>query len=160
MFQVFKSYVAISVFILQVVSVLFGCCICFTDMLQVYILNVSSGLDLCCIQVFHVVSVSYFRGMLRESWGTAQALGEVSGGRHMGRTAHLGSSYHSGSRVPSARREEGVRGKEWQAQPECMCGAGWDGHERGTRVRQTGDGRTHAAAIWCSGRRSQAGGLG
>jgi hypothetical protein len=50
MFQLFHSYVAIIVFMLQVVSVLSRCCICFTNMLQVYVPNVSS--TLYCIQVF------------------------------------------------------------------------------------------------------------
>jgi hypothetical protein len=31
--------------------------------------KVSSALDLCCIQVFHVTTVSCFRGMFIESWG-------------------------------------------------------------------------------------------
>jgi hypothetical protein len=57
MFQPFQSYVAISVFMLQVVSVLSGCCICFTHMFQVYVLNVSSALDVYCIQVFHILEV-------------------------------------------------------------------------------------------------------
>ena len=51
----------------HVASVLSGCCICFTHMLQVYGPNDSSTLDLCCIQVFNVASVSCFRGMFRES---------------------------------------------------------------------------------------------
>jgi hypothetical protein len=72
MFQLFQSYVAISVFMLQVASVLSGCCICFTHMLQVYVPNISSASDVCCIQVFHVVSVSCFRSMFRESWGTGR----------------------------------------------------------------------------------------
>jgi hypothetical protein len=38
-------------------------------MLQVYVPNVSSTSDVCCIQLFHVASDSYFRGMFRESWG-------------------------------------------------------------------------------------------
>ena len=42
MFEMFQSYVAISVFMLQVASVLSGCYICFTHMLQVYVPNVSS----------------------------------------------------------------------------------------------------------------------
>ena len=54
MFQLFQSYVAISVFMLQFASVLSGCCICFTQMLQLYVLNVSSASVECCIQVFHV----------------------------------------------------------------------------------------------------------
>ena len=47
-----------------------------SHMLQVYVPNVSSASDLCCIQVFLVASVSCFRGMFRESWGIAPALGE------------------------------------------------------------------------------------
>ena len=35
-------------------SVLSRRCICFTHMFQVYVLNVSSASDVCCIQVFHV----------------------------------------------------------------------------------------------------------
>ena len=60
MFQLFQPYVAISVFMLQVASVLSGCCICFTHMLQVYVPNISSALGVCCIQVFHVTSVFMF----------------------------------------------------------------------------------------------------
>ena len=79
MFEMFQSYVAISVFMLQVASVLSGCCICFKHMLQVYVPNVSSASDLCCIQVFYVVSVSCFGGMFRESWGMARAPGKGRG---------------------------------------------------------------------------------
>jgi len=57
MFLLFQSYIAASVFMLQVASVLSGCCICFTHMLQVYVPNVSYVSDVCCIQVFHVASV-------------------------------------------------------------------------------------------------------
>ena len=57
MFQLFQSYVAISVFMLQIENVLSECCICFTHMLQVYVLDVSSIFDVCCIQVFHVARV-------------------------------------------------------------------------------------------------------
>jgi hypothetical protein len=42
MFQLFQSCVTVSVFMLQVASVLFECCICFTNMLQVYVPNISS----------------------------------------------------------------------------------------------------------------------
>jgi hypothetical protein len=88
--------------------------ICF----QVYVLNISSTSDVCCIQVFHVASVSCFIIVFRELWDVA----------------HLGSYGHgmlvlipaSGSRpcgegdvslampracsdkpVPPARRERG-----------------------------------------------------
>jgi hypothetical protein len=76
MFQPFQSYVVISVFMLQVVSVLSRCCIYFTYMFQIYIPNVSSASDLCCIQVFHVASVSCLRGMFRESWEHGSGAGE------------------------------------------------------------------------------------
>jgi hypothetical protein len=68
MFQLFQSYVALSVFMLQIASVLSGCCICFTHTLQVYVPNILSASDVCCIQVFHVASVLFFKGMFRESW--------------------------------------------------------------------------------------------
>jgi hypothetical protein len=57
----------------NVANVISGCCICFTHMLQVfylkvaymfhtllqqYVSNVSFVSDVCCIQVFHVASVS------------------------------------------------------------------------------------------------------
>jgi hypothetical protein len=38
-----------------VASFLSKCCICFTQMLHVYVPNDSFALDLCYIQVFHVV---------------------------------------------------------------------------------------------------------
>jgi hypothetical protein len=40
MFQLFHSYVAVSVSMLRVASVLCKCCICFTHMLQMYVPNV------------------------------------------------------------------------------------------------------------------------
>jgi hypothetical protein len=49
MFKLFQSYVAVSVFMLQVASVLSGCCICWTHILQVYVLDVSSVAYVCCI---------------------------------------------------------------------------------------------------------------
>jgi hypothetical protein len=68
MFLLLQSYVTISVFMLQVASLLSGCCICSTHILQLYVANVSFASD-CCIQVFHITSVSCFRGMFKESWG-------------------------------------------------------------------------------------------
>ena len=117
----------------HVARVLSGCCICFTHMLQVYVLNVSSASDLCCIQVFHVASVSCFRGMFRESWGHSAGAGgrgaaswRATDGAHVTpRILRTGRACpHPGSRVSPARREEGVRGKEWRAQPGCGCGRG------------------------------------
>ena len=64
MFQLFQSYVVISVFILQVASVLSGCCICFTHMLQVYVLNISSASDVCCIQVVRVTTPGDFKALI------------------------------------------------------------------------------------------------
>jgi hypothetical protein len=49
MFQLFQSYVAKSALMLQVANVLSVCCICFTHMLQVYVPNISSASDVCCI---------------------------------------------------------------------------------------------------------------
>ena len=49
MFQLFESYVAVRVFMLQVASVLPVCCICAIHILQVYVLDVSSIAYVCCI---------------------------------------------------------------------------------------------------------------
>jgi hypothetical protein len=65
-FSCFHSYYVV-VNIFHVVSVLSRCYICFTHMLQMYVLNVSSALDLCCIQVFHIGALC-FRGIFRELW--------------------------------------------------------------------------------------------
>jgi hypothetical protein len=46
-------------------------------MLQVYVLNVSFASDVCCIQVFHVASISCFS--LESHGGTTRALGEGRG---------------------------------------------------------------------------------
>ena len=51
----FQTYVA---------SGLFGCCICFTHMLQEYVRNVSAVLVLCCNKCFNVASCKYFIWML------------------------------------------------------------------------------------------------
>ena len=55
MFHVFQSSVVASVFMLQVVSVLSGCCICF----HTYVVSVCSTVsDVCFIQVFHIAHIS------------------------------------------------------------------------------------------------------
>jgi hypothetical protein len=46
-FLLFHSYAAISVFMLQVASILSRCCIYFTHMMSVYVLNVLSTSDIC-----------------------------------------------------------------------------------------------------------------
>jgi hypothetical protein len=57
---------------LQVARVLFGCCICFTHTLQVYVLDVSPFSYVCCIKMFHVVQRVRRRG---SDGGTTQVLG-------------------------------------------------------------------------------------
>jgi hypothetical protein len=86
----------------------------FYTMLQIYVPNVSSALDVCCIQVFHVACVSYSRGMFRESLGHAPdtvGKGTTSRGSVGGARAALGVLRTGRARphlVPgsrSARRE-------------------------------------------------------
>jgi hypothetical protein len=67
MFQLFESYVAVSVFMLQVSSVLSGCCICFIHILQVYVSDVSSvhmyvALSVSCCTSFMMFEKSKGRG--------------------------------------------------------------------------------------------------
>ena len=50
-----QSYIAVSVLILQVASILSECYICFTDILQVYVLMLHLFSYVSCIYVFHVV---------------------------------------------------------------------------------------------------------
>jgi hypothetical protein len=118
-----RCYVAISVFMLQVTSVLSGCCICFTYMLQVYVLYVSSVLYVRCIQVFHVV-----RGF-RRAQGVERApvpgdRERRAGDRWMGhapcrcptdrarcggrRSGHNGGRVHVWEGMTSNRRGQGV----------------------------------------------------
>jgi hypothetical protein len=54
MFQLFQSYVAVSVFLY---CNCFYLDVAFTHMLQAYVPNVSSVSNVCCIRVFHVASV-------------------------------------------------------------------------------------------------------
>jgi hypothetical protein len=75
---------------LQVTSVLSGCCICFTHMLQLYVLNFWSVLDICCIQVFHIVSVWCCSESNETRWvmGTRTGVGCACGTRRQtGRAA-------------------------------------------------------------------------
>jgi hypothetical protein len=103
-------------------------------MLQVYILNVSSASDLCCIQVFHVTSVLCFRDMFRESWGTARAL-------RKGRS--VPGSYGQGTLVlipARGSRPRGERGGGSRGMSDGH-GAGRDGRGQGTRAwRDEADG--------------------
>jgi hypothetical protein len=116
----FSCFSLVGVFVLQVAIVLSGCCICFTHMSRIYVPNVSSASDLCCIQVFHVTSVSCFRCIFKELWGHGPSAGERTRrvrGRRMGRVVRLGSCGRGMliltrlSGPTCAEREEGVRGK-------------------------------------------------
>jgi hypothetical protein len=95
-------------------------CKCFIWMLYIFhthVANVYSKCficsDICCIQVFYVVIVSYFIGMFRESWGHgpgvegsgAMSRGPVNGARGVPRVLRMGrAGPYLGSRVPPARR--------------------------------------------------------
>jgi hypothetical protein len=125
-FQLFQSYVAVSVIMLHVASVLSGCCICLTHIFQVM------------FQMFHILqtyvhsSVSCFRCLFRESWGTARVLGDQARRAGFRRSGHVAclvlwtgcARPHPGSRVPPTRRErsagwEGAAGTETGA--GCVC---------------------------------------
>jgi hypothetical protein len=134
MFQLFQSYVAISVFMLQVASVFIWMLHCFTYMLQVYVLNVSSASDVCYLKkCFHVVSVSYFRGMFKESWGMAQHRGkgrdepEVNGWGTRCAWGPADGARSSSSRLPGPAR---VEREEGSGERSGRCGVGRG--ERGT----------------------------
>jgi hypothetical protein len=64
-FQLFQSYVAVIVFMLQVTNILFGCCICFTYMLEVYVADVF----ICCICMLHSSVLCCTSFMLFEKLG-------------------------------------------------------------------------------------------
>jgi hypothetical protein len=125
MLRLFQSYVAIRLFILQVASVLFGCCICFTHMLEVYVSNVSSASNICCIQMFHVASLSCFRSMFRESWGH----GPSTEGRGVARRGPIDGACLCSSRPrvsPTRRERRGSGGRSGER------GVLRDGRGRGT----------------------------
>jgi hypothetical protein len=126
-FSCFSLYIAISVFMLHVASVLSGCCIYFTNILQMYVSNISSTLDLCCIQVFHVASVLCLRSRYVQRVMRArpkrQGKGAASRRLAMGRAARLGScgqgvlvriltprSRPRGERGGGQRKEQRARG--------------------------------------------------
>jgi len=58
----FKCFICFFRLMFQVC--LFGCCICFTHMLQVYVLNISSASDVCCIQVVRVTTPGDFKALI------------------------------------------------------------------------------------------------
>jgi hypothetical protein len=85
MFQLFQSYVAValSVFMLQVASVLSECCIGFTHMLQVYVPDVLFVSYVCYIQVLYIVQRVRGRGavMVARHWHRAMGRGELGADR-------------------------------------------------------------------------------
>jgi hypothetical protein len=106
MLQLFQSYVGISVLMLQFASVLSGWYICFTHMLQLYVLNVSSISVVCCIQVFHVSEVESpgEHGLGTVGWGAASRRPAV-GARNAPRIPRTGRAHpRAGCRVPPAQR--------------------------------------------------------
>jgi hypothetical protein len=96
---------------LQVASVSSGYYLCFTHMLKLYIPNVSSSSDVCCIQVFHVTNVCVSEVYLENHGGTAWGRGVTSwwpanGARSAPGVRQTGCAHpHPGSRVPPAWRE-------------------------------------------------------
>ena len=75
---------------------------------------VSGSATVYCIQLFHIPSVSCFRGIFRDSWGHglstrgrgAASQGPTDGVHGMPRVLRIGRDRpHPGSRVPPARRE-------------------------------------------------------
>jgi hypothetical protein len=112
---------------LQVASVSFGCCICFTHMFQVYVINISSALDVGCIQVFHISEVESHGGTPRlpAEDGTWRArasgrgvLGPTVGVRSAPRVVRTGRARsHYVFRIPPTQRERGGgQGKERRVQ--------------------------------------------
>ena len=152
MFQLFESYVAISVFMLQVASVLSSYCICFTHILKVYVSNVNLlhtyvAFKSLMLQVFHVSEVCL------------ESLGAWPDRRWMGRAVRLGSYGHGvfililAPGPACAEREEGIRGKEQRARGGARrMGAGYACRADKTDVDE------HASAA-ANGRAASVGGL-
>jgi hypothetical protein len=59
---------------------------CVSHTFQVYVPNISSAFDVCCIQVFHISKVESHRGMARAP-GDGERQADASGRVH---DAHLG----------------------------------------------------------------------
>ena len=78
MFQLFQSYVAVSIFMLQVANVSSECCICFKCMLQVYILHVF----ICCIRMLHS-SISCCTSFILFSAGSDDGTAWAPGNGHV-----------------------------------------------------------------------------
>jgi hypothetical protein len=106
----------------------------FTHMLQVYVVDVSSVSDVCCIQVFHVACVSCYsesQGMRGSDGGMARALGnearraggrgvQCAGGRRS--PARQGKQMGRGARMGAGRIEVDGVDCEQVVRTRCACG--------------------------------------
>jgi hypothetical protein len=137
---------------LQVASAsLFGCCMCFTHMFQVHVLNVSSALDICCIQIFHILEVESHggtarapedgrrrakasrRAVLGPTVGVCGTPGVVWTGRARPRSICLPGPAHI-----EKEREEGVRGRSGGRKEEVRASRLAERERRGSGGRSSG----------------------
>jgi hypothetical protein len=77
MFQMFESYITVSVFMLQVANILFECCICLTHTLQVYVqmfrlLHRYVVFKCLMLHIFHVVRRRSDGGTTRVPWNVVR----------------------------------------------------------------------------------------
>jgi hypothetical protein len=116
-FQLFQSFVAVSVFMLQVASVLPECCMCFTHMFQVqmYLPNVSSAFQTYVIFECFMFHRSVHR-VMRHGRGTegSRAVSQVLevGTHSVPRSRGWGACSSSSRLPPTWRKRSGVAGKE------------------------------------------------
>jgi hypothetical protein len=131
----------------------------------VYIPNILSALNLYCIQVFHVASVSCSKGTFRESEGHGPGAGRrgaasqrpADGAHDTSKVLRTGRARpHPGSRIPLAWREEGssegvagtvrvhMRGATWWTGVGYACMAGRLGQQHARDVQS----RSSAPAVW------------
>jgi hypothetical protein len=109
MFQLFQSYIAISVFILQVASVFFFDIAYVSQTYCKYIFQMFHLLQMYVPRVFHVASVSCSEACSESHWGCGKGHGEPrAGGWGTRRPANEVCS--SSSQVPSALRERRGQG--------------------------------------------------
>ena len=114
MFQLFQSYVAANGFRLQVASVIFGCFMCSTHMLQLHVPSVSfvfgrtlHSKKISCCTCFMLFSRGRAEGLEDGARGTPRGCcGWGTGGERTG--APIRGTQSPDSRVPPARREERV----------------------------------------------------
>jgi hypothetical protein len=132
-FQLFQSYVAVRVFMLQVVSVLSGCCKCFIWMLPMFHIHVSSVCSkyFICFRCMLYSSALCFIGVFRESWSMARAPGDQArraGCRWSRCVARLGPTdgvCSSASWLPGLARAEREERGRWEGATStgtgCVC---------------------------------------